>query len=524
MAGLEAPDEGTAASHGRVGYLAQTHRPAGVVHRGRRHRRTPLRRCGPSRPNLTGWRPAWPTPTTNELETYGQPADPVPAARRLRRGVPGGGRVGPAGPGRPGPAAGAGLALRRRTGTRGLACVLADPADILLLDEPTNHLDASGTAWLEARLAAHRGTVVVVSHDRVLLRKVATSVIEVDAERCAVNRYGNGYDGYLREKAAERERWVQQYRGWIDAMAAERLQADTVADKMGYARRRDGDKMGFDFKAGTWQQAATSKVRNAQERLRRLEASPVDRPPVPLRLKLAVDCFGGGVRRGPGDGGLARGADPGAGTAARLRSVLSARGVAPGRLLPGCRPAEDPDHRPQRRRQINAAVRAGRHPGTGRRHRAAASAGSAICSRSWNCRTVPGCGFCRPSSPAWAATSTSMRRRCCGWASSGPPNSMSRSEAFPPGSSAGSPWPGCCWAASDHARGRTHQPPGTRAGGAAGSGPFGIRRNADHGQPRPRPRASGSQMRRTVRRRERRRRRLAPLRDGGRRAGLVSGT
>ena len=165
-----------------------------------------------------------------------------------------------------------------------LACVMADPADILLLDEPTNHLDASGTAWLEARLAAHRGTVVVVSHDRVLLRKVASTVIEVDAERRTVNRYGNGYEGYLREKAAERERWAQQYRGWLDAMAAERLQADTVAGKMGYARQRDGDKMGFDFKAGTWQKAASSKVRNAQERLRRLEANPIDRPPVPLKL------------------------------------------------------------------------------------------------------------------------------------------------------------------------------------------------------------------------------------------------
>ena len=42
---------------------------------------------------------------------------------------------------------------------------------------------------------------------------------------------------------------------------------------------------------GTWQKAASSQVRNAQERLRRLEASPVDRPPVPLRLNvdLATD-------------------------------------------------------------------------------------------------------------------------------------------------------------------------------------------------------------------------------------------
>jgi len=123
-----------------------------------------------------------------------------------------------------------------------LACVLADPADILLLDEPTNHLDASGTAWLEDRLAAHRGTVVVVSHDRMLLRKVARTIIEVDAERRTVTCYGNGYGGYLREKAAERQRWVQQYHAWLDAMEAEKLQAATVAGKMGYARQRDGDK------------------------------------------------------------------------------------------------------------------------------------------------------------------------------------------------------------------------------------------------------------------------------------------
>lgn len=172
-----------------------------------------------------------------------------------------------------------------------LACLLADPADALLLDEPTNHLDASGTAWLESRLASHRGTVVVVSHDRVLLRKVASTVIEVDAERRSVKRYGNGYDGYLRDKAAERARWVQQYEGWLDSMAAERRQADTVASTMGYGRKRDNDKMAFGFKSGTWQRAATSKVRNAQERLRRLEENPVERPPVPLKLAapLTVD-------------------------------------------------------------------------------------------------------------------------------------------------------------------------------------------------------------------------------------------
>ena len=212
------------------------------------------------KPNSNGWRRGWPTAEAHELEAYGS----LQTQYQLREGYAAESRVEAA-------LDRLGLGGVERGRTLGslsggeqervaLACLLADPADILLLDEPTNHLDASGTAWLENRLAAHRGTVVVVSHDRVLLRKVASTVIEVDAERRTVNRYGNGYDGYLREKRAERQRWVQQYHGWIDAMAAEQRQAETVAGtKMGYARQRDGDKMGFDFKAGTWERAATQQ-------------------------------------------------------------------------------------------------------------------------------------------------------------------------------------------------------------------------------------------------------------------------
>lgn len=290
LAGLETPDEGTVISHGRVGYLAQTHGLPESFTVGAAVDAS-LASLRALEAELDRLEAGLADAEDDELETYGR----LQTEYQLREGYAAESRVEAAldrlGLG--------GLDRKRTLGSLSggeqervaLACVLADPADILLLDEPTNHLDARGTAWLEDRLAAHRGTVVVVSHDRVLLRKVATTIIEVDAERRAVTRYGNGYDGYLREKAAERQRWVQQYHEWVDAMEAEQRQADTVAGKMGYARQRDGDKMGFDFKAGTWQKAASSKVRNAQERLRRLEASPVDRPPVPLRLaaELAVE-------------------------------------------------------------------------------------------------------------------------------------------------------------------------------------------------------------------------------------------
>ncbi|WP_026555964.1 ABC-F family ATP-binding cassette domain-containing protein [Arthrobacter sp. 35W] len=167
-----------------------------------------------------------------------------------------------------------------------LAALLADPPPIMLLDEPTNHLDADSADWLEARLAAHRGTVVAVSHDRTFLLRVATAVVEVDGDTCSVERFGNGYLGYLGEKAAARARWEQEYQQWQDELAANRLQASTIKSKLGYGRRRDGDKMSYGVKAETWEKAAASRVRNAHERVKRLEENPVPRPPEPLHLSI----------------------------------------------------------------------------------------------------------------------------------------------------------------------------------------------------------------------------------------------
>jgi macrolide transport system ATP-binding/permease protein len=283
LAGTEQPQEGAATVSGRVGYLAQTHGlPESFTVGGAID--ASLASLRSMEAELDRLEAGLADAADEDLETYGR----LQTEYQLREGYAAESRVEAAldrlGLG--------GLDRNRTLGSLSggeqervaLACVLADPADILLLDEPTNHLDARGVAWLEERLAAHRGIVVVVSHDRVLLRKVAATIIEVDAERRTVTRYGNGYDGYLREKAAERQRWVQQYHGWLDAMAAEKQQAETRAGNMGYGRKRDADKMAFGFKTGTWERAAGSQVRNARERLRRLEASPVEQPPVPLRL------------------------------------------------------------------------------------------------------------------------------------------------------------------------------------------------------------------------------------------------
>lgn len=165
----------------------------------------------------------------------------------------------------------------------GLACVLAAAPRVLLLDEPTNHIDESALTWLEERLREHRGTVAVVSHDRVFLDRVATVILEV--EHGTVTRFGGGYTGFLAAKAAARARWEQAYAAWCEEIRHVREHAATTAHRVAAGRMmRDNNKMAYDRNAGRVQSSVASRVRNAHERLRRLEADPVPRPPDPLHF------------------------------------------------------------------------------------------------------------------------------------------------------------------------------------------------------------------------------------------------
>lgn len=164
-----------------------------------------------------------------------------------------------------------------------LAAVLAAAPEVLLLDEPTNHLDESALTWLEEHLRSRRGTTVVVSHDRRFLEHVATSLLEVDGDRHGVVRYGNGYAGYLAERAAARQRWVQHHDRWREEVDRTRASAAVTARRVAPGRpMKDGDKLSYNQAGARVQQSLASRVRNAEERLNRLLADPVPAPPDPL--------------------------------------------------------------------------------------------------------------------------------------------------------------------------------------------------------------------------------------------------
>jgi len=88
-----------------------------------------------------------------------------------------------------------------------LARVLAPSPDILLLDEPTNHLDLPGIEWLEAELAARKGALVIISHDRRFLANLSRATVWLDRGKLRRSERGfAAFETWRDEVLAEEER------------------------------------------------------------------------------------------------------------------------------------------------------------------------------------------------------------------------------------------------------------------------------------------------------------------------------
>ncbi|MFF1916844.1 ribosomal protection-like ABC-F family protein [Streptomyces sp. NPDC058239] len=173
-----------------------------------------------------------------------------------------------------------------------LACVLASAPELLLLDEPTNHLDLHAVNWLEDHLRAHRGTLVVITHDRAFLERTTTVILEVDRDLRSVVRYGDGWDGYRTTKAAARRRWAQDHQAWLDELTRTQELADAAGRRLAGTGKDPHE--GWGKHRRSHEAKLSGQVRAARTRLEELRRSPVPAPPRPLRFtaELAVAADG----------------------------------------------------------------------------------------------------------------------------------------------------------------------------------------------------------------------------------------
>jgi ATPase subunit of ABC transporter with duplicated ATPase domains len=95
-----------------------------------------------------------------------------------------------------------------------LDLLLTSGADVLLLDEPDNYLDIPTRAWLEDQIRTCRSTILMVSHDRTLLERVATKIVVIEGSGCWV--HGGSYATFPEARAKRQELLGDDLKRWND--------------------------------------------------------------------------------------------------------------------------------------------------------------------------------------------------------------------------------------------------------------------------------------------------------------------
>jgi ATPase subunit of ABC transporter with duplicated ATPase domains len=165
-----------------------------------------------------------------------------------------------------------------------LAAILLSRFDVLLLDEPTNDLDFDGLERLERFLESFRGGLVAVSHDRELLDRIATRILEIDPSSHRAREWAGGWSDFASARDTERR---AAYADYERARDRRRKVAALLATRRSEARGK-GDSLGRS--TGGADRRAThaleTKVRQAERLLERNELPEKPFEPWELRLSL----------------------------------------------------------------------------------------------------------------------------------------------------------------------------------------------------------------------------------------------
>ena len=172
-----------------------------------------------------------------------------------------------------------------------LAALLLSRFDVVLLDEPTNDLDLAGLEHLERFVRGLRAGVVLISHDREFLSRVATRIVELDVAQHQVAVYDGGYDAFLEERALARRHAREAYEEFADTKAdlvnRARTQREWSSQGVRNAIKQapDNDKIRRKASVESSEKQAR-KVRQMESRISRLQEVKEPRKEWELRFSI----------------------------------------------------------------------------------------------------------------------------------------------------------------------------------------------------------------------------------------------
>jgi len=179
-----------------------------------------------------------------------------------------------------------------------LALVLLGDPQLLLLDEPTNHLDIAMLEWLEGWLASFPGAALIVSHDRTLLNRTVTRILDLDAHTHQLRQYSGNYDDYLKQYLAEGERQMGVYKDQIAEVRRvrqdiQRTKQQAIGVELSTTSRQPGVRR--------IAKKVAKKARSREKKLERFLRSDqrVEKPLIGWQMKLEFN-------NRPGEGGSNR--------------------------------------------------------------------------------------------------------------------------------------------------------------------------------------------------------------------------
>lgn len=114
-----------------------------------------------------------------------------------------------------------------------LGKLLLQKPDLIMLDEPTNHLDLNSIAWLETYLSNYKGAVIIVSHDRYFLDRIATKIIEID--NGVVSSFNGNYSDYAMQKEHLR---IEQMHAYLNQQREIKHQEEVIEKLRSFNREK----------------------------------------------------------------------------------------------------------------------------------------------------------------------------------------------------------------------------------------------------------------------------------------------